>query len=361
MKFTLLTLAVLLTSCASIETATKLQTGPGPEDIAVIRVGKVPAALVTGTAKRTGFFADHNGKLELLSLTDSDGAFSPQSGPASFKPVGIYVVNGQASSSNREYDALVYAINALPVNKRKRTVEVFGFRDDTLEYLCEQQTPASPVINNANGIAVSNTGRIYVSNFSTPGFGKRTITLPKPTETAGERKDSIAMFDPRTNTWKHVLVGFNGANGLELLDAGKTLLVSEYFTKKVHAFALDDNGYPTSATPVGSVTIDFHPDNLKKVGQNRVSVTGQYNAISVFFHFIWSLLPASGEASILRMHEGKPVILESGILAESGLSDRNAPSTVVRAGDNYFISHIVRDYVWKIPVHHPIKPSGSSN
>lgn len=337
-----------LASCAHLESAPKIMTGPGPEDLILVQTASGNDALVIGSAKRAMFSGTRTGRLELLSLAEATQQFSPQPVLAGFRPVGLYSAKTTHKNQKQCSKPLVYAVNTLPEDGNRRSVEVFGLDNGTLHHLEWLSTKPTNSINKANGLAVSEAGRIYVSNFGLFTFGKRTMRLPDENTTTDERNDSVVMYNPRSKTWKHILLGLNGPNGLELVDQGRILLVAEYYTKKVHAFSLDADGLPVSDKPLQSVELDFHPDNMKRLDSDLVSVTGQFRKISVFLHLIFPRISALGESTILRVRNGEMCLATPSVLSQLGFSDRDAPSTLVRTDTHYFISHILRGFISKV-------------
>ncbi len=337
-------LAFLSASCMTrMET---IPSGSGPEDLSPVRVNGRDGIL-TGTANRRAAqfgFLNPQGALE-LHVPGRDSGFRkifPQDNHASFRfvPTGICTVRETGGGNG---DQLVYVANTAP-NKSKcggGSVEVFRLAGENATYLGrlgQEELPVSP-----NGIAVAPDGSVYVSSFLIYPTGKDDPHIVPPGN-SDSNDNSIYCFRPDSGSllkgrWTKVACGFDGLNGLALDSDGGRLLACSYHANTVWMLERDaGNGRLTGTRTVLLKDLDFHPDNLKHLGNNRFTVGGQKSLPATLLN-IATWLPVSPGGAV-EFTLGKRGAMDVVDLTNAMGSDGKAPTTAVRIGGAVFFGHV---------------------
>lgn len=336
----------ILSSCGDPQGL--IPSHPGPEDLAVLRVGS-RKALVTATADR---YLGHspNGEMQWHLHGSPDGFKkldhkSDKLGP-DFNPNGLCVVR-------RGDSQLIYVANG-PGKTNKGfmgSVEVFRFEEDHLVHL--GSLGSSPLGARPNGIVASPDGTVYVTWINLPPkFWLRPDRVSTMEDRDMRTQSSIYAFKPRggsltDGTWSRVAKGIDGANGLALSDDGRTLMVASYHRKAILAFDRDPE---TGALVGGPRTLldgfRFFPDNLKGLGGDHFTVCGQKSRTAFLLNSFLSLKICSGGAEEFSLKNG--TVTSRRDLTDLLKGDRLAPSTFVRIGDTGYVAHVVSAGVTRI-------------
>lgn len=338
-------LAISHTACYSGRT---LLTGRGPEDLALVTIDG-QSAIVTATAFRTGRPCVPGSRLELYR-PGPGSSFRPvyvappgwAGQPADFVPLALYAVDS-SRAAGRHGRQLVYVLNTRRP-KTERNVLVFEVGAEA--FLPVDTLPLTNLLPQANGLAVSRDGVVYVSNFRMlDSFHHHPRAVRGQYE--GKLANTVVAFLPDAHPtphhkgrWQVVAAGSNGANGLALTPDDRFLLVNAYHARRIDAFTRNADGtLAATVTPVlrKSELKGCHPDNLKPVPRtNTLVVAGQRNRFWTGLRFLLPFIPVRGRAYEFAWNGSATHLIRHNLRG-----DTKSPSTVLPLGDSLYIGHIV--------------------
>lgn len=327
----------VMISCSTVKT---LKFQGASEDIALSKgtiytatARRGPLAMIPGLPKKSAVstYDILNPGIGFVSHYESSSKV--------FHPVGVDFVEN-CNIRDIEAKDILFVINAAK-GKSSSIVLFKQNRDRTLTKLTE--IDGGEFLLAPNGIAVTRSGMIFVSNFN-PTFkkGDRIATMVPVNP---DLKNSIVVYDASNPSkgWSVAAVGLAGPNGLALTADDSQLVCASYFSKKVHLFSR--NGRQLTHGDFGaSICLDFHPDNIKRAGKGEFTVTGQNSIWLSFPHILLgSWIPCPGQAQELivsgnRLSFGRNI---------KGL--KSAPSTTVFFGENAYTSRIINPGIQVTP------------
>ena len=339
----------------------------GPEDLVTYRSGNERTALLTGTANRTlaGVFKKREGRLEIAQQGDEKfcAVVCSLSNGQPFHPVGIYVVDRYQGPDRRfAGHQLAFVINS-PGGKtaarteRFPTIEVFDIDGDDFEHVATISSEfALPngggkrtALSKPNSIAVDSNGHVIVSNYGgLKIFGKDDpVTVAAdagrlPADFAKVKTHTVVCFDPGKTlgegSWRMLVTGAHGPNGLSFSSDEKTLLMCSYFSHKVWSFSWTPQRELADRREVAR--LEFGTDNLHRFGDNQWTVTGQTSLLGTALHLcLPRLVRSSGGYSVLSIggDSEPPMIPLPGV---------NAPATTVPLGGKVYTGGIIREDIF---------------
>lgn len=319
--------------------SSKLATRPGPEDLAVVRLGGKDVLFTATASRRLIAMKRQPPAIESHVIGSGDPSFRVAweggSGAgdalANDSPLGIVArpVDGKI---------LLYAVGTdHPRFAGKGRVCVFEATSPG-QVRPVWQTPWDAGLKHANGIAVTAQGDIFVSTFGL--LPKRAKPAAGPAAGASG-SNAIYRYRPGQESWHLMATGITGANGLAFTERDTHLLIGSYHDRSILAFPLDPSSGALRGEPVPVRTgLTFHPDNLKALGGNRFSAAGQRCFAAVIPHSLFGLRTAKGGGEIFEWHPGRPArrLLD----LDPFLSrDRCAPSVALPVHRRLYVGHIV--------------------
>jgi hypothetical protein len=271
--FALGALAVTCIGCAS--RGSYLKSGPGPEDLEVIRINGRDA-IVTGTGRRPIWpgRSDPNGEIQVL-YPGSDSEFKTLfkgnlSDTFAFQPAGICYV----PRPEKHEGPLLYA-----TNHAGRSIEIFQVGDGKLIHLDRlkiEMEPGRPILKKtaANAVVAFPDGWVYATIFAIfPKWCGSQVRAAGPE--SKEKGNIVIAYNPNTKQWRRALVGFNGCNGLAAGPGGRSLLVAELHSKRILSFGRNPETGELQGDPTPlNLDLNFYPDNIKRTAESVYEISG---------------------------------------------------------------------------------------
>jgi hypothetical protein len=385
----LLVLSLLTPSAWGNTLDYQLSTGHGPEDLALVTWGG-QTALITATARRRDKHTQ--GQLEIYVPGTTPAAFTPIpcDYPHGWNPLGLTVIN-QPKGEKPGISQLLYVINQRHQGSHTEgAVEVFSIQGKTLTHL--RTIGPSPQLHQANSIAATPDGHLYVSLFRLTSR-RGLIPSTQPPVAQGCKtpaKDNLILhLSPQSNNklsanatppggssggpttrfkntsspptgsgWQTVAHSINGANGITLSRDHQTLLCAAYHDRRIFRFTRHPRHGSLSDPQTVLTGLPFHPDNLKTCPNGHYSVAGTRSTLAVGLHILTgSRFPARGGALSFDIrpdgtsylhHDWQPLLK----------TDPHAPSTALPMDSYLYIGHIHRPGILQLPLT-PVRPSPS--
>ncbi|EPS40153.1 hypothetical protein H072_6034 [Dactylellina haptotyla CBS 200.50] len=144
----------------------------------------------------------------------------------------------------------------------------------TISNLTHLPTPNSLVFLNTTHMYVSNTHRTTIHSVPTTLLDRVRVWVPTLELRLGIPVGSVALVDLTAGTVTTVLrLGF--ANGIELLDDGRTLAVASSIKAAVYLYSIGNDGAdPAHVTYLRRIIVPFYADNISVDNRGRVLVAG---------------------------------------------------------------------------------------
>lgn len=331
-----LLVSIGLTSCA-LPPKDFISSGHGPEDLVAIPASREQGRMIlTGTTRSRFPLSSTDGALERLKPGDSpEFERIPETAIGKFVPLGLcYVARREKNGSRTD---LVYS-----VNRAGSPVEIFSVSNGAVRH---RGSLSGNPNGNVNGIAAAQDGRVYVSTMNFLFiFGlesPRTVSSGNHVPTGEIEDGAISVFSPdpgslTEGTWKTVLKGARGANGLMLSPSGDELLFCSYGGKKVYRISLDKKTGAALGAPVPVLeNLRFRPDNLSRTEDGNYIVTGQKSYFLAALQLLTRAPVSPGAAIEFEMKGGTATITRD--LSSLLKGHRASPSTLLISAGQTFV------------------------
>lgn len=322
--------------CGS-EPLTVIETGEGPEDMALVPLG----------GGRHRLFVRVKNGIEISTLTAEGGVEDRQKlACTGFDPLGLSFRGDADGGELFIIDRSAHAVRRLaPVDATVSNAELAAGRcPPEAAFAADDELPAPNDL-----LAVPGGKDVYVSNPDLVWFRSWLGRWP-----------SVVLWQGRGEP-RPVVTELDFANGMVATPDGRHLLVADYRAKRLVAYRRQDDG---ALRPLCRIKLDAAPDNLTSDGSGRVLVAAQDSVVRSGLHLLLSLLPILNPAgSPSRVYE-----IDLGRLDLAGLVPGDAtrscggpaPSTIwtdggrhvvagstaVRVGDRLLVSQIVQPGVF---------------
>jgi len=345
--FRCLAFVIPLACLACAPEATRLTTGPGPEDLVRVRSNRGDA-IVTASVKRSLFTGlSEQGRIELCRIGKGQEFHTVFEGgncdTFPFYPAGISYVE-HSTAAGFAGKSLLYVTNEI-----RQTVEVFEVRGEKIRFLTS--LGKFPTTTQPNGIAAFPDGSVYVSVMRPfPSKENPQVVIQQAVDTS----NTVLAYQPpegggEEGRWSTCITGINGANGLAAGPGGRSLLVCAWHSKKVWSFARS----PKTRELVREKPIElfkdlaFHPDNIKRMSEGRYELCGQTNFPATALHMITGL-PVSHGGWISFVWDGKNLRSTDRTALIKG--HRRAPSTALLIDGKAYAGQPIAAGVFVSPV-----------
>jgi DNA-binding beta-propeller fold protein YncE len=256
---------------------------PGRDDWNTVMVGSPPPELTRSALVKCpqGNYVDSSGHGSLYLYRYADAADKPpaliplEGFDAPFHPLGV--------TYHRESQTLAVANHG----GAQASVEIFTLEPNAPRALFRQSisdpyslpTPNSLIFLNATHLYVSNSHQI--ATFSKPStlIARLRVSLAWLEHRLGLPTGSVSLIDLTTTKVTKVLhQGF--ANGVDLLDDGRTLAVAGTSKAAVYFYSIESD--PLRPSYTRRVTLPFLPDNLSVDAQGRLLIAGHPHAATLY-------------------------------------------------------------------------------
>lgn len=326
--------------------------GRGPEDLDRIS-WKGGTALVTATSGKSPERGSSEGGLELF-VPGSGGGFEEVrtiGRPSRLRPTGLCAV---ASSRDARWPGkqVLYVSNSAA---SPATVEVFVVEGDRIVH--RGNLGPVPFPGPINGLAAHDDGTVYVSAFKAlPGGDAPRIAQQQPPS----RKYGIAVQSPPhhsrdAGTWSWAVEGMDHANGLSVSGDGRWLIACSYFSRSVFAFERNIRSGALEGSPKRlNLPLSFHPDNLKRSGDDLYELGGQRSILGSGLNLLTGLPVSPGGASVFRWdgHRAIPMAMAPAF-DHAARRDYRSPSTALSHEGFLYFGHPRNRGVSRIALEHP--------
>ncbi|MCC5844076.1 MAG: SMP-30/gluconolactonase/LRE family protein [Verrucomicrobia bacterium] len=199
-------------------------------------------------------------------------------------------------------------------------------------------------IKHGNNVAVTSSGRVYVSNFKNIGDRKDLPPDLKLRKDAGDRADVyMTRFtdDDESAEWVQVARNISGANGLCLSPDEKQLYVAEYHRGRVLRFDVnaDDGSLANPEFLPLSGEKKRYPDNITCDAEGNFALIAQHGKFETLAQGISQTLFKKAESSI-HVLDGKTGVFAEEVEITHDPHNYPAASTAYRHKAHWIVSQI---------------------